>query len=242
MKINTSRNQEALVKFLMFTAYLTYLAAVAYGDVMFIMLVGDIFPDGILGVFAIIGAVVTAISAALLIPAFIWWFSPGIQQVAAFTFWLIEGAVLIGNIILATRIAHGQVLDGALMTWQYFSPATPVISFLGWGMIFKLDESAKMANSLREGMADAIDAWGKAYKSAINSDEFKASAENSAAEMSQAISAAFKEMSSQARGKMQITGAPVWENPAPKPTRNGSKPEMVAYQAETVLMDEHPNG
>lgn len=149
-----SRNTTALKSLALFAAALVYAGAVVYGDVMFIAVMQDAFPPGILGGLAIVGAITTAASALILPVALHFWFAPGTQFVAGILFWLLDIAVLALNSMLAFAVATGS---GMLAMWGGFAPATPLLAVLGWGVIFLLDPSHKLRHAQLELESDLID-------------------------------------------------------------------------------------
>jgi len=160
----TSRNMKAIKGLAMLVGALAYAAAVIFGDVMFIVIMQDVFPVGILGLLAIVGAVTTAMSALALPVAMHFWFAPGYQSVGGWIFWLADIFVLALNSILAFNIATGQ--DFGLYWWQGIAPASPMLAVLGWGMMFNLDPSNKLVHAEIETEADAIDDYVAEQKTA----------------------------------------------------------------------------
>lgn len=148
------RNNKALKALSVGIAALVYVLAIGYGDVMFITVMQDAFPTGILGGLAIAGAIATAISAIILPLALHFWFSPGLQFIAGIIFWLVDVAVLALNSMLAYAVATGS---GMLATWGEFAPATPLLAVLGWGIMFLLDPSHKLRHAQMELESDLID-------------------------------------------------------------------------------------
>jgi hypothetical protein len=113
-------------------------AGVVYSEVLFLGIIGTIFPAGVMQAGAIIGAVTTGASVLVLCIGKTHTFSPGIQMHAAWAFTGIEIAVLIMNDMLAYAIHQGHV-DPWLQVWQSFCPAAPVISIIGWIVIVFLN-------------------------------------------------------------------------------------------------------
>lgn len=165
------RNSEGLKKVALFLAALTYAFAVIYGDIMFLGMVQDAFPDGFLQAMAYFGAITTAISAIVLPLALHFWFAPGEQFIAGILFWLVDVAALALNSILAYQLALEIPLDDMLAIWYDLAPATPLLAVIGWGAMFLLDPSQKLRHAMAEIEANQIDAYKNHLTAANNSDE-----------------------------------------------------------------------
>ncbi len=113
-------------------------AGVVYSEILFLGIIGTIFPAGVMQAGAIIGAVTTGASVLVLCIGKSHTFRPGIQMHAAWAFTGTEIAVLIMNDVLAYAIHQGHV-DPWLQVWQGFCPAAPVISIIGWIVIVFLN-------------------------------------------------------------------------------------------------------
>jgi len=117
-----------------------YAAAVIYADILFFTVIEKIFPAGILGAAAGVGAVVSAASAMLLPLGLHYWFSPGKQSYVGIGFYAVDFSMLAANAILAYEIANGGA-NGIMLFWQMICPATPIIAAAGWALIFMTDSS-----------------------------------------------------------------------------------------------------
>ena len=166
-----SRNMKAVKGFIILGAMLTYAGAVVYGDVMFLRVMSETFMDGWLGMVAMAGAVMVGVSALLLPAAKQFWFSPGSQTIWGYLFWGIDILALGANAILAYQIASGVPLDGIMSGWAKFSPATPLLVVVGWGMAFVLDSSSAMRAAVAESKANMIDEYKKEVGKASKSNE-----------------------------------------------------------------------
>jgi len=164
------RNIKAMKLLGIVLAALVYVGAVVYGDVMFITVMQDTFPSGILGALAIAGAVMTAASAITLPIALHWWFSPGMQFIWGIIFWGLDVTVLALNAMLAYSLSLGAV-DSTLATWAIFSPATPLLAVFGWGIAFMLDPSHKMRHAQMELESDLIDIHASQMRQAAKDKE-----------------------------------------------------------------------
>jgi hypothetical protein len=165
-----SRNEGALKKIAVALAALTYAGAVIYGDIQFLQVMDKAFPgDGIMRALAMAGAVMTAISAVTLPVALHWWFSPGLQFLWGIAFWVLDILALGLNAMLAYQVASGH-LDAMLATWQMFSPATPLLAVIGWGIAFLLDPSQQERHAVAEMQADQIETYATQMRQAAKSD------------------------------------------------------------------------
>lgn len=166
-----SRNEKAAHYLLVGLAYLVYCAAVIYGDLMFLQVVGAMFSDDpVLHALSFGGAIMTAASAMLLPIAKIRWLMPGNQMIAGWIFWGVEILLLAANAILAYSIVSGSNNE-LMVLWRPFSPATPLVAVIGWGILFMLDPRNKMRHAVFEGFADQVDEYSKQMKQITKSGE-----------------------------------------------------------------------
>lgn len=106
-----------------------------FADVMFIALIRDALPGGIMGAGAIAGAFVTSLSIIGLVMGKTHWFRPGEQIWVAWIFTGVEILVAVLNVITAIQFARHQNL-GFLSYWlAYGAPCTPFIPMIGWIVI-----------------------------------------------------------------------------------------------------------
>jgi hypothetical protein len=147
-----SENSKAIVGAIKFFAACIILAAVVYSEVLFLGIIGNLFPSGPLAIGAMIGAVTTGLSIIALCLGKSHWFRPGQQLIVAWIFTGIEVGVLIMNDILAYQLHTGaQVclqevagkcvqmgvqLDQFTSMWRLFCVATPALSLVGWILLF----------------------------------------------------------------------------------------------------------
>src|SRR5581483_11481638 len=147
MNDHMSRNEKALHYLLVGAAYVVYCLAVAYGDLMFLQVVSVMFSnDPLLHTLAFGGAIMTAASAILLPLAKIRWLMPGNQMIAGWLFWLVEVSLLAANAVLAYSLAN-NLSNELTADWRPFSPATPMIAVIGWGVLFMLDPRNQMRHA-----------------------------------------------------------------------------------------------
>lgn len=191
----SGRNVGALKVLALVGAAVAYAGAVVYGDIMFLQTVSVAFPtSGIFGSLAVAGALVTALSALVLPIALHWWFSPGLQFVWGVIFWVLDIVALSLNSMLAFQAASGGVMDSFIITWRSWSPATPMLAVVGWGICFLLDPSHKARHALAELEADQIDVYSDrlraAAKSTVVSDVIVEAAREAALQYAQRLGAA----------------------------------------------------
>jgi len=131
-----SENSKAIVGAIKFFAACIILAAVVYSEILFLGIIGSLFPSGPLAIGAMIGAVTTGLSIIALCLGKSHWFRPGQQLIVAWIFTGIEVGVLIMNDILAYQLHTGAQLDQFTSTWKLFCVATPALSLVGWILLF----------------------------------------------------------------------------------------------------------
>jgi len=166
-----SRNLIGLKQLAIGASVLAYVGAVLYGDIMFLQIVGVAFPQSGIGAsMAIAGALVTALSAIVLPVALHWWFAPGLQFIGGMIYWAADIAALTLNSMLAFQVASGLPLDSLMLVWRTWSPATPLLAVVGWGLMYLLDQSHKMRHAQAEQEADQIDAYAERLRSAARSE------------------------------------------------------------------------
>lgn len=135
-----SENQKSIGGFIKFGVVLIIIGVVLYSEIMFLGIISVIFPQGVLRLGAIVGAVATGMSVLALYAGKSHWFTPGSQLLAAWIFTGVEIAILVMNDILAYSLHNGHV-DGYLALWQSVTPASPVVALVGWGVILFLDRA-----------------------------------------------------------------------------------------------------
>jgi len=236
-----SRNTKALRLIAQVLAWLTYAGAVMYGDIMFITVMHNAFPVGIMGTLATAGAIMTAVSAITLPLALHYWFAPGLQFVWGIIFWLLDVVALSLNAMLAYAVATG-ILDSTLTQWQVISPATPLLAVVGWGLVFLLDPENKLRHAQAELEADLIDIHAtqlrQAAKGQTVADTITTGAQAAAADTAAkltghlASSAAPPILPATVHYNTQQPGlpgvAPVEDEPAPMQSANGHGPKAKA--------------
>ena len=206
-----SRNVNGLKLLALSAAALIYCAAVIYGDIMFLSIVGKAFPQsGIFASLAIAGALVTAASAIVLPLALHFWFAPGLQFIGGVIFWCADIAALMLNSMLAFQIAGDSALDSFMATWRLWSPATPMLAVLGWGIMFLLDPSHRVRHAQLELEADQADIYASRLKAAAKSpavdETIRAAANEAARQFSETLNHAYVPSANGKRANGQPAG------------------------------------
>ena len=138
-----------------------------FADVMFIALIRDALPGGIMGFGAIAGAFVTSLSIIGLVMGKTHFLRPGAQVWAAWGFFGIEVAVAILNVITAIQVARHQEL-GILYYWMaYGAPCTPFVPMIGWSLIAFLSPEREQAHKDME-MEDRMRKKEREYREAAH--------------------------------------------------------------------------
>jgi hypothetical protein len=168
--MKATQNTKALKGVALILSALVYVGAVAYGDIMFLQIMADTFPDGFMGTLAMVGAVMTAVSAITLPLALHFWFTPGLQFIWGVAFWFLDVLVLALNSMLAYQYSTG-VVDPTLGLWGEFSPATPLLAVFGWGIAYLLDSSHRERHSELELQAELAETRRQQRLEAARSDD-----------------------------------------------------------------------
>lgn len=142
-----SANQRDMAGCGMFFAFVIMLAIVVYSDILFLQIMWNVFPDGLLRIGAVVGALATGMSIALLVIGKSYWFRPGYQMLAAWGFTFVEVGVSMLNVMLAYEIFHDHHSSGILSYWQLLAPVTPLVALIGWIVIWQLDNASKMRHA-----------------------------------------------------------------------------------------------
>jgi hypothetical protein len=158
MSKRISSNEAALSSGLKWAVMGIVSLVVIFGDVMFIKLMWSHFPEGLLRIGALGGAVATALSIVVLLLGKAHWFRPGGQLIAAYIFTAVEVIVSILNVLYASGVA-----DGIMAYWEMLSPATPFVALVGWVIILQLDRSTQERHEDME-MEDDINKSERAFR------------------------------------------------------------------------------
>lgn len=139
-KHKLSMNQEAIAGLAKVLVGVIVLVVVGYSEVMYLQIMSRAFPDGLLKIVAMIGAVGTGLSVLTLLISKAYWFRPGGQMIAAWVFTAVEVVILILNVLLSFALSGGHV-DSYLGVWFTLTPSSPLFALVGWILIIHLDRS-----------------------------------------------------------------------------------------------------
>lgn len=169
----TSKGMGNIAKFI---GYGIIAVGVIYADAMFVSLMADVFPTGVLRIAAILGAFLTSVSVIVLVIGKAHWFRPGEQMIFAWIFTGAEVAVAAMNVIVSAMVALHIPL-GYFDFWRYMASATPFVSVVGWVLIILLDPALKSRHEQME-MEEDIDASEREHKRMVHAArmELKATA------------------------------------------------------------------
>jgi hypothetical protein len=130
--------------------WVVVLGVVGYSEVLYLGIVGTLFPAGVMYAACVLGAFATGISVLCLYAGKTHWFRPGSQLIAAWFFTGLEIVVLIMNDILAMAIHNGSQLDQYLSYYRFIAPSVPVLALIGWGVLLYLDPARKIKHARME--------------------------------------------------------------------------------------------
>lgn len=111
-------------------ASLVVLSVSGYGTVIYIELMGKVFPSGPLQLACYMGAGANFLLMLVLLVGKFTWFRPGAHEV---TSWLVTGTellVAVLNMMLEFQLASGPV-TGIMAAWLYLAPVSPIFSMIG---------------------------------------------------------------------------------------------------------------
>lgn len=152
-------DKDALVKW---AILLIYMAAIIFAEIMFIQIMKDVFPDGITRWFAVIGAVMNGATACLMPFAKDRYFAPGKMHTIGLVLWAADVVVMILNVLLAFEVQQGIRTGGMFSWWYDFSPASPLMAVVTWGILMVLSPEHELhqkeilrKNKLADVYADA---------------------------------------------------------------------------------------
>ena len=112
-------------------AALVVLSVSGYGTVIYIQLMGKVFPSGPLQIACYMGAAANLVLLVVLLVGKFVWFRPGAHEVASWIVTGVELLVAILNMILAYQLASGNQPTSILAAWYYLAPISPVFSMVG---------------------------------------------------------------------------------------------------------------
>lgn len=150
-----SRDSGEIVKYAIIGIYW---AAIVFAEVMFIQIMQDVFPEGIVRGFAIVGAVMNGATACLMPFAKDKYFAPGKMHTAGLLLWGLDVVIMFLNVLLAFEVQQGIKTGGMFSWWYDFSPASPLMAVVTWGvlMVMSPEHELHQKEMLRKThMADA---------------------------------------------------------------------------------------
>src|SRR5579859_4735426 len=124
-------NVKAVRALMIGLAALVVLSVSGYGTVIYIQLMGKVFPSGPLQIACYMGAAANLVLMLVLLVGKFVWFRPGAHEVASWLVTGIELLVAILNMILAYELATGQQIDMLMKAWSFLAPISPVFSMCG---------------------------------------------------------------------------------------------------------------
>src|SRR6202165_4058590 len=130
-RIMESANTKAARGLMIGLAALVVLSVSGYGTVIYIQLMGKVFPTGPLQIACYMGAAANLVLMLVLLVGKFVWFRPGAHEIASWLGTAVELLVVILNMILSYQLASGQPLQSFMATWYYFAPVSPVFSMVG---------------------------------------------------------------------------------------------------------------
>src|SRR5258708_23407363 len=125
-----SANAKAWRGLLIALAAIVVLSVSGYGTVIYIQLMGRVFPSGPVRLACYMGAAANFLLMVVLLVGKFVWFRPGAHEV---TSWLVTGVellVAVLNMMLAFQLASGPV-TGFMAAWSYLAPVSPIFSMCG---------------------------------------------------------------------------------------------------------------
>lgn len=117
---------------------LIYWGAILFAEIMFIQIMASVFPTGLLRTFAIAGAVANGLTACIMPFAKDHYFSPGAMHNVGLGLWFLDVVVLFLNVLLAFETQQGITTGGMFSWWYDFSPASPLMAIITWGVLMVL--------------------------------------------------------------------------------------------------------
>src|SRR5437868_2737604 len=124
-------NTKAVRALMIGLAALVVLSVSGYGTVIYIQLMGKVFPSGPLQIACYMGAAANLVLMVVLLVGKFVWFRPGAHEVASWIVTGVELLVAILNMILAYQLASGNQPTSFLAAWYYLAPISPVFSMVG---------------------------------------------------------------------------------------------------------------
>lgn len=146
-----------------------YALTVVFAEIMFLSILREVFPEGLTGQFAQLGAVMAGATAIALPLAKDRWIVPGAMLNAAYFFWFVDVVILTLNTLLAFEIATG--LGNMFMWWINYSPASPIWAIVTWGVLMAIHPEHKRRMKAIKFQEEADDLFYDGMLQALNSNE-----------------------------------------------------------------------
>src|ERR1700674_5493890 len=121
-----SANAGAVRGLMVGLAALVVLSVSGDGTVIYIQLMGKVFPSGPLQIACYMGAAANLVLMLVLLVGKFVWFRPGAHEIASWMVTGVELLVVILNMILSYQLASGQPLQSLMAAWYYIAPVSPV--------------------------------------------------------------------------------------------------------------------
>jgi hypothetical protein len=129
--LRESSNTRAVRGLMIGLAAAVVLVVSGFGTVIYIQLMGKIFPSGPLAIACYLGAAANFLLMIVLLVGKFVWFRPGWHEL---TSWLVTGSellVAVFNLMLAYQLGNGAHVAGLLAVWLGLAPISPVFSMVG---------------------------------------------------------------------------------------------------------------
>jgi hypothetical protein len=131
-KITEGQNTKAVRGLMIGLAALVVLSVSGYGTVIYIQLMGKVYPSGgPLLIACYMGAAASFLLMLVLLVGKFTWFRPGAHEVASWIVTGVELLVAILNMMLAYQLASGQHPENLMQAWYQLAPVSPVFSMVG---------------------------------------------------------------------------------------------------------------
>jgi len=114
-------NVKAMRALMIGLAALVVLSVSGYGTVIYIQLMGKVFPTGPLQIACYMGAAANLVLMVVLLVGKFVWFRPGAHEIASWMVTAVELLVVILNMILSYQLASGQPLQSLMAAWYWES-------------------------------------------------------------------------------------------------------------------------
>jgi len=126
-----SANVTAIRGLMIGLAALVVLVVSGFGTVVYIQLMGKVFPSGPLAIACYLGAAANFLLMIVLLVGKFTWFRPGGHEVTSWIVTATELLVAILNLMLAFQLGNGGHLSSFMQAWEDLAPISPVFSMVG---------------------------------------------------------------------------------------------------------------